>query len=271
MNNVFAKDEKIEFVVRGYNSYDAPTSVSFSDDSYRMILRGDTRDGGMNGIGVFEGNIASDVTSRLREKIKNVPLIEGIFMPIMLVDKDIKYFFSDGQRQCKLDAEINLAPSSDGRIIIIIHLINSGREKFVIENPINWDGESNKIMKSSNISILGKNNEKLQSEDIGFYFDNVGGTQLIKSTENVNEGDLMLEPGQTRVIEFFAFPDKPIKKGSYSAAATISLKKIIEPIILKGVVEFSSLTSQIVFTRDYPSTPAEIKAFNAYLKSREVQ
>lgn len=270
MNNSFSNNDSFGFVVRGYNAYDAPISVSFSGDSYQMILRGDTRDEDMKGVGVFEGSMVPDVLSALHLKLNNTPLDEGRFASTTLVDKYIKSFFSNGLRRCKLDARIDVKLHRDGGLLVTIQFINSGGQKIVFENPKKWEGETNRILGDSNIPILGKRFESFQSDDDMFLIDNIGGKQLLNLNE-VGQGNFEVESGETRTVEFIAFPDKPIKKGEYGTAATISIKKIIEPLLLKGTVEFSSLSSRVVFSHDYPSTPEEIKAFSAYLKSQERQ
>lgn len=262
----FGREGAMEFVVREYNVYDAPTSVLFEGDSYQMILRGDTRDDEMKGVGIFTGHISTDVLSELRGKLKQAPQDEGRFVSKSLVDKYVKRFFREGQRLCKLDAKIDVIPSRNGGLLVTIKFINSGNERIVFENPATWEGESNRILGSSNIAVLGKPASSNQSEDVYFLIDDVGGAQLANPGAS-DAGSFLINPGQVRSIEFVAFPDKPIKRGEYIIAANISIKRIMEPALLSGVVEFASLSSHVNFSRDYPSTPEEIKAFNAYLKA----
>lgn len=268
MNKVYADKENFSFMVRGYNLYDAPTEVKFSGNSYEMIMRGDNIDDQMQGIGIVEGEVDQRTRSEMQSVVEKAPLDEGIWTSTATIDRYAKPLFKDGIRRSKLDVLPRIQIDSSGALLVSLDFQNSGKEDISITSPKTWEGQVNRILKSSGLNIMGK--IAGGSNDDYFLLENLGGAQVVES-KDLDNGPFVVHSGDTRTVKFLAFPDKPIKKGSYQLSASITVKQVFSPLLLKGFADFASLYGYVEFPRDYPSTPTEIKAFNAYLKSQEAQ
>lgn len=267
MNMALADEDVFKFSTRGYNLYESSTDVSFSGTSYRMVMRGDNKDDQMPGIGILDGSIDPKTRVELQRLVEKSPLDEGLWTSRTTVDRYVKNFFRDGQRQAKLDVLPRMEVDKSGGLLVSLEFRNSGKEDISFENPKKWGGTANRILSTSYAILFGEMQDKSDSSSTSFWTESFGGRQLVAT--KALDAPCVIPAGEARLMSFIVFPEKPIKKGSYLISASIAIKAIYSPELLKGSVDFASLDGSFELTHDYPSTPAEIKAFDTYLKSQE--
>jgi hypothetical protein len=267
MNKAFAKDESLGLFSLGYNLYGAPTQISLRGNAYQMVMRGDTVNNKMRGIGVFEGEIDSETQRALEGIYRDGPRDGRGSTPMPLIDRFVITFFAEGAKKAKLDALPSIKINQRGEMLVSLEFRNSGNESVIFESPKKWVGLTNRMTGSSYVTMVGENEQSKSSSDDLILISEIGGKQVI-GPSNLDDNALEIPAGQTRSVEFIAFPQKLIKKGAYILGATIAMNKIFAPASLSGTVQFSSLNGRAVFSRDYPSTPEEIRAFQAHQQGR---
>ncbi|WP_248322189.1 hypothetical protein [Caballeronia sp. Sq4a] len=256
------------FSTNGYTQGDtALTTLSVHQETYKLIMRGDSADTTMPGAGIFEGMLTSQERQKIAiayERAKEY----GPLTPTPIIDQFIRSFYAKGDRIVKLDATVNIAPTN-GALLVTVEFINTGREELCLRSPATWEGTYNPIAGSSWIAVSAKRSDtsglRRDQRELrtGFF----GGSAMLNASEFPN--DLLCIPSmQTRTARFRVFPQASFKKGQYSIGASMVLR-VVSPAELKGVIEMNSVNQMIEFPHDYPSTPNEIEAFSDYLRSKQ--
>lgn len=154
-----------------------------------------------------------------------------------------------------------------------LSLRNSGQKSITFQSPAAWDGGYNPMLKNSWVIFSAVRDGGDGSNNPAGKF----GSDFLGRKDLVNKDDfpsdyVTLQPGQVVHAKFHVWPSNYFISGKYKIGVTVSLKEVTAPERLKGSAEFMSGVDQLFdFPRDYPSTPEEVKAFSAYLKSKEAQ
>jgi hypothetical protein len=257
-----------KFTTRSYiQGNDAVTDLDISGGKYVLVMRGDVMDVGMPGVGVFSGQLSQNEEQEIGLVVEEARKYPG-FTPAPLIDKYVRSFYSSGDKAARLDAAIGLEPQSN-KILIKVLFRNSGREEVCFKSPSTWEGHFNPISGASWVRVSGilqgtdgkKEEQRIQTSEFG-------GPQMINADE-YPKGIVCIPPNQERIAKFLVFPNAIIRKGTYIVGASLVIRDVLEPKEFSQGIEFFSVNKVIDFPRDYPSTPEEIKGFNAYLKSKE--
>ncbi|MBT2794100.1 hypothetical protein [Paraburkholderia strydomiana] len=258
---------EVQFTTRSYiQGNDALTDLNISDEEYLLVMRGDVMDAGMPGAGVFAGRLSDSDKQGLNSASTEAKKYPG-FTPAPLIDKYVRAFFESGERLAKLDAKINLEPK-DNKILVSVSFINTGKKDICFKSPSTWEGYFNPISGTSWIRVSGILSGT-QGKEAGHRIQTAefGGAEMVNAADYVNNL-ICVGRNEIRVANFLVFPKRAIRKGTYTVGASMVIREVIEPKEFNHGLEFFSINQTINFPRDYPSTPEEIRAFAAYLKTQ---
>ncbi|MFB9124610.1 hypothetical protein E2553_26695 [Paraburkholderia dipogonis] len=258
---------EVQFTTRSYiQGNDALTDLKISDEGYLLVMRGDVMDVGMSGAGIFAGRLSDSDRQGLNSAATEAKKYPG-FTPAPLIDKYVRAFFESGERLAKLDATINLEPK-DNKILVSVSFVNTGSKDICFKSPSTWEGYFNPINGSSWIRVSGilggtqgkETGQRIQTAEFG-------GAEMFNAKDYVNDV-ICIARNEIKVAKFLVFPKGVIRKGTYTVGASIVIREVMEPKEFNHGLEFFSINQTIDFPRDYPSTPEEISAFAAYLKTQ---
>jgi hypothetical protein len=254
------------FTTRSYiQGNNALTDLVISRDRYVLTMRGDVMDDNMPGVGIFEGEL-SELEKQELAKAATVAKQYPGFTPAPLIDRHIKAFYATGERRVKLDASLALEPSED-KLLVGVSFRNTGTEEICLKSPSTWEGKFNPISGSSWIRVSGILSGTLGREaEQRIRTPEFGGAELANIEDFLGE-TFCIAPKQIKTAKFLVFPTARIRKGVYTVAASITVSDVFAPKELGPSLEFFSVRQTVSFSRDYPSTPEEIKAFSIFLKS----
>lgn len=187
MKTAFATNETFGFMTRGYNIYGASTQITVAGYRFQMVMRGDTDDDAMRGVGVFDGDIEPTIRSELAEAITTAPRDERGSTPTSYVDPFVKYFFRNGVRRAKLDVAPKVFLTGKGGLLINLQFRNSGQDVVVIDHPRYWEGKSNRILGSSAVVVVARRKSADGSTNDQFVIDSFGGKSIVDNGENSDQ------------------------------------------------------------------------------------
>ncbi|QGZ64373.1 hypothetical protein [Paraburkholderia acidisoli] len=258
-----AAESVFSMSTRGYVQGDnALTTLYVNNGSYKLLMRGDSADARMPGAALLEGDLSSAEQSKLGEVYLESKKY-GTFVPAPLIDSFVTSFYKSGIPVVRLDAAVSMLPK-DGALQVTVVFKNSGREEVCLKNPATWEGTYNPIAENSWIVVSAQRMDSPQKESVRTDF--FGGTAMTNAHRYPGES-LCVPSMQERETTFRLFPRQRVLKGKYLIGASIVVSEVFSPADFAGPLEMSTSNQMIEFPRDYPSTPAEIRAFAAYLKA----
>ncbi|MFM0135319.1 hypothetical protein [Caballeronia grimmiae] len=253
--SAMASNKSFSIVTNGSASGEALTEVSIEDGRFELILRGDTRDAEMPGIGIFCGHLAP-TDDELVSAVHSGDRAGGT-VPFFRVQKLLRSMYESGERVEKLDVVADISVEKNG-LLITIEFTNSGRSPISFPSPATWKGTFNPIMQHSWILITGVATEKTDSADADLSFTTpwFGGAQLINRSD-FNTDVLDIPPGTTKTAKFLVPPSNPSRGGRYKIGVSICIEEILQPSKLKGgPVEFIGRSLTVDFPDGYHSVTA---------------
>lgn len=165
----------------------------------------------------------------------------------------------DGRKLIKLDFKTESIEKRNGSYIISVRFINSGYRWIKFKTPDQWGGDSrNGGLAVAPFSELGKMKPR---DDWGF---NLAGKKIFNKNE-FSDGEVLLNPGESKILKLEAIPDNKIQKGVYeiSGVAYMNIQYEGYGWGLSTHVDFCPIKSRITFDHDYPSTPEEREQWEA--------
>lgn len=159
----------------------------------------------------------------------------------------------DGRNLIKLDFKTESVEKKNGAYIVSVRFINSGGRWIKFKTPDQWTGDSrNGGLAVAPFSELGKMQPR---DDWGF---NLAGKRILNKNEFQN-GQIFLNPGESKTLKLEAIPDNKILKGVYNLSGVAYMNIEYEGYGwgLSTHVDFCPIKSPINFDHDYPSTPEE--------------
>jgi hypothetical protein len=166
---------------------------------------------------------------------------------------------TDGRKLIKLDFTTESVEHKNGNYIVSVRFINSGDRWIKFKTPDHWSGDSrNGGLAVAPFSELGKIQPR---DDWGF---NLAGKKIFNKNE-FPEGEIFLNPGESKILNLEAIPDNKIQKGVYeiSGVAYMNIQYEGDGWGLSTHVDFCPIKSRITFDHDYPSTPEEREQWEA--------
>jgi hypothetical protein len=166
---------------------------------------------------------------------------------------------TDGRKLIKLDFTTESIEHKSGSYIVSVRFINSGSRWIKFKTPDQWPGDSrNGGLAVAPVSKLGKIQPR---DDWGF---NLAGKRIFNKSEFA-DGEIFLNPGESRVLKLAAIPDNKIQKGVYDLSGVVYMDIEYEGYGwgLSSHVDFCPIKSRITFDHDYPSTPEEREQWEA--------
>jgi hypothetical protein len=263
---VMAKNSELSASVNGSVSANAISVLTVKDTEFNLLMRGDTQDPDMPGIGFFTGHLASDEVDLMRE-LMSLPRTSQGTVPYFRAEKLMKRMYS-GNTLEKLDVTCDIAPQNN-KMLVTVRFKNSGTSAIQIPSPAGWEGRMNPAAQNSWILVTGVRTENIKDRapDTEFNLGWFGGAELINKKE-IDEGILTILPGQTRTAKYLLWPSNEFKEGRYLIGVTVSIREVFAPQTMKGgPVEFTSPEKYIDFVRAYPSTLEEKRAFSTHRES----
>jgi hypothetical protein len=176
-------------------------------------------------------------------------------VPFRLAEEAWKH----GAKLIKLDFTTESVEQKNGNYIVAVRFINSGNRWIKFKTPDLWPGNSrNGGLAVAPFSELGKMQPR---DDWGF---NLAGKKILNKEEFPN-GEILINPGESKTLKFVSIPDNKIQKGVYdlSGVAYMNIQYEGYGWGLSTHVDFCPIRSRIAFDRDYPSTPEEREQWEA--------
>ncbi|TDY22477.1 hypothetical protein B0G81_2787 [Paraburkholderia sp. BL6665CI2N2] len=259
--------EGLVFSVNGSASNYTNTDVRIKDNRFTMVMRGNTREGEMPGIGIFEGSI-DDLTLEGLSGVASTMRVDRGYVDFYHALKYLKLFYDTGSRIAKLDVKPTISLKNGG-FLLDLAFHNSGKSQVAFSSPSEWEGYYNPIAGTSWAIVTGvrDDNLKIHDKEREFNTDWLGSSAML-NREEFRGALLRLQPGETRHAKYMVFPSNPFIKGRYLIGVSIAIQEVVEPQALKGNVEFVGQETYVEFPRDYPSTPEELATFATHQREK---
>ncbi|WP_154678137.1 hypothetical protein [Paraburkholderia nodosa] len=164
-----------------------------------------------------------------------------------------------GAKLIKLDFTTESIEYKNGSYIVSVRFINSGNRWIRFKTPDHWPGDSrNGGLAVAPFSELGKMQPR---DDWGF---NLASKKILNKNE-FPDGEILLNPGDSRTLKIESIPDNKIQKGGYDLSGVAYLNIQYEGYGwgLSTHVDFCPIKTRISFDRDYPSTHQEREQWEA--------
>ncbi|MEM5399919.1 hypothetical protein [Paraburkholderia unamae] len=164
-----------------------------------------------------------------------------------------------GAKLIKLDFTTESVEHKNGSYIISVRFINSGNRWIRFKTPDHWPGDS----RSGGLAVAPFSEfGKMQArDDWGF---NLAGRKILNKNE-FPDGEILLNPGDSRTLKIESIPDNKIQKGEYdlSGVAYLNIQYDGYGWGLSTHVDFCPIKTRISIDRDYPATPQEREQWEA--------
>ncbi|HEX7909457.1 MAG TPA: hypothetical protein VF534_15435 [Paraburkholderia sp.] len=181
------------------------------------------------------------IPEKFREAVFNAPL--------RLSDQA----WSEGKKLVKLDFTTISVEHKSTHYVVSVRFINSGDEWIKFKTPDQWSGNTTGGgLGVAPFSKIGKMNPR---DDWGFA---LAGKKLINRND-FQDGEIHLNPGDSKMLKFEAIPDNKIAKGEYDFSGVAFMRIACEGNFWnqQTQVDFRPIKTRITVDRDYPSTPQE--------------
>ncbi|WP_250533223.1 hypothetical protein [Caballeronia sp. AZ10_KS36] len=251
-NSIMAHDKSFSIVTNGSASSEAISEAKITGERFELVMRGDTRDANMPGIGVFRGYLDPSDDGLLSE-LSDVDMSHGP-VPFFRVEKLLQRMYEKGEKVEKLDVSVNVTAERNA-LMISLAFRNSGESSISFPSPASWKGSFNPIMQHSWILVTGVAADKAASGEHDHTFTTpwFGGAELVNRSDFGND-IVELLPGQIKEARFLVEPSNAFEKGRYKIGVSICIEQIFPPSKLAGgPVEFISQRSVVDFPEASPA------------------
>jgi hypothetical protein len=164
-----------------------------------------------------------------------------------------------GGKIIKLDFATESIEHKNGNYIVSVRFINSGNRWVKFRTPDQWPGNNrNGGLAVAPYSEFGKMQPR---DDWGF---NLASRKILNKNE-FPDGEILLNPGESKTLKIESIPDNKIQKGEYDLSGVVFMNITYEGDGwgLSAHVDFCPIKTRITINRDYPSTPEERQQWEA--------